>query len=115
MSATTPTTPTTTRRPSTGDAAIGVVLAGGMLVGGASGGLLPGPAGTLDAGAVALAVLVAVAVGLRRRMPLMVLLVTNILTAAWYLLEYPGRLVTLAALIGCYTLAAERGWRWGVA
>jgi hypothetical protein len=27
----------------------------------------------------------------------------------------PGRLVALAPLIGCYTLAVQRGWRWGLA
>jgi signal transduction histidine kinase len=79
-----------------------------------------GPAATanpraLDAGAVVLAATVAVAIAVRRRYPVAALVVLNAIPIAWYLGAYPGRLITLAPLIGCYTLAAYRGWRWGLA
>jgi signal transduction histidine kinase len=71
--------------------------------------------GPVDAGAVALLAAVAVGIALRRRYPIAVLGALNALTLVWYLGALPGRLITLAPLIGCYTLAAERGWRWGIA
>jgi signal transduction histidine kinase len=69
----------------------------------------------VDAGAVALVAAVAVAVAVRRRYPVAALVVLNAVTLGWFLGAYPGRLIVLAPLIGCYTLAAYRGWRWGVA
>ncbi|RLK61886.1 signal transduction histidine kinase [Actinokineospora cianjurensis] len=97
------------------DGAVGLLIAVLMLIAGRTGIGPEGPAGELDAGAVALAVVVGAALGCRRSAPLAVLLSTNAVTAAWFLLAYPGRLVTVTALIGCYTVAAERGWRWGSA
>lgn len=95
------------------DAAIGVGLGALMLVAGASGVSPAGPSGTFGVGGVALAVAVAAVLSMRHRAPVLVLIATNVITAAWYLGDYPGRLVTVAALIGCYTVAAARGWRWG--
>ena len=69
----------------------------------------------VDAGAVALAATVAAAVAVRRRYPIAALVVLNAVPLVWFLGAYPGRLITLAPLIGCYTLAAYRGWRWGLA
>jgi signal transduction histidine kinase len=71
--------------------------------------------GPLGTGAVALAATVATAVAVRRRYPIAALVVLNGVPLVWFLGAYPGRLVTLAPLIGCYTLAAYRGWRWGLA
>ena len=69
----------------------------------------------IDAAAVGLAVVVAGALTLRRRYPLPVLVVLNAVALAWAAAHYPGRLVLLVPLIACYTLAALRGWRWGLA
>jgi signal transduction histidine kinase len=69
----------------------------------------------LDAVAVGLVGVVAGALALRRRYPISVLVVLNAVTLAWSAAEYPGRLIMLAPLIACYTLAALRGWRWGLA
>jgi signal transduction histidine kinase len=69
----------------------------------------------LDVGAVGIAVAVAAAIAVRRRHPVVALVVLNAVPLVWYLGAYPGRLITLAPLIGCYTLAAHRGWRWGLA
>jgi signal transduction histidine kinase len=69
----------------------------------------------LDAGAAGLIGVVAGALALRRRYPLSVLAVLNGVTLAWSAGQYPGRLVLLAPLLACYTLAALRGWRWGLA
>jgi signal transduction histidine kinase len=66
-----------------------------------------------DAGAVALVAVAAAAIAGRRRHPVAVLAVLNVVTLAWFLAGYPGRLITLVALIGCYALAEARGWRWG--
>ena len=52
---------------------------------------------------------------MRGRYPIAALIVLNAVTLAWFLGSYPGRLIALAPLIGCYTLAAHRGWRWGLA
>ncbi|TQM02834.1 sensor histidine kinase [Pseudonocardia kunmingensis] len=68
-----------------------------------------------DAGAVALAAMIAAAVAVRRRFPVAALVVLNAVTVVWFLGDHHGRLVALAPLIGCYTLAACRGWRWGLA
>ncbi|WP_447009534.1 sensor histidine kinase [Saccharothrix hoggarensis] len=73
-----------------------------------------GPDGPPDWGAVALAVALGVAVAVRRRHPWVSLLAANAVTFAWFDLGYHGRLVTVAPLIACYTLAAHRGWREGV-
>ncbi|MGR6970272.1 sensor histidine kinase [Streptomyces cynarae] len=78
-----------------------------------------GPSGgddrPVDAGAVALAVGCAVALGLRTRFPVTTLLVADGVTLGWLAAGYPGRLITLGALIMCYTVTARRGWRWGIA
>ena len=52
---------------------------------------------------------------MRRRYPIAALGVLNAIPLVWFLGAYPGRLITLAPLIGCYTLAAYGGWRWGLA
>ncbi|MFF3389858.1 sensor histidine kinase [Streptomyces sp. NPDC002669] len=98
-----------------GDAAMGaglvlVVLVGGLLELGP-----PGPSGPMGPGAVVLAVVAGVATALRRRFPVGCLAVADAATFAWFHLDYQGRLITTAPLIGCYTLAARRGWRAGVA
>jgi len=69
----------------------------------------------LDAVAVGLIGVVAGAVALRRRYPTSVLVVLNAVALAWSAAHYPGRLLTLTPLIACYTIAARRGWRWGLA
>ena len=69
----------------------------------------------LDAAAVGLVGVVAGALALRRRYPIAVLVVLNAVALAWSAAQYPGPLVMLAPLISCYTLAALRGWRWGLA
>jgi signal transduction histidine kinase len=69
----------------------------------------------LDAAAVGLVGVVAGALALRRRYPIAVLVVLNAVALAWSAAHYPGRLVPLTPLIACYTLAALRGWRWGLA
>jgi signal transduction histidine kinase len=68
----------------------------------------------LDAVAVGLVGVVAGALALRRRYPIWVLLVLNAVALAWAAAHYPGRVILLAPLIACYTLAAARGWRWGL-
>ncbi|MET9922534.1 sensor histidine kinase [Streptomyces sp. NPDC006435] len=98
-----------------GDVAVGaglvlVVLAGGLLELGP-----PGPSGPMGPGAVVLAVVAGVATALRRRFPAGCLAVADAATFAWFHLGYQGRLITTAPLIGCYALAAGRGWRAGVA
>ncbi|MFB9883775.1 sensor histidine kinase [Planobispora siamensis] len=97
------------------DVAIGAGVAVLVLAAGVTGLGPLGPAGPLDAGAVVLAGALAAVLAVRRSAPLPVLLAANAITAAWYFLDYPGRLATLAALIACYTLAAERGRWWGAA
>ena len=69
----------------------------------------------LDAVAVGLVGVVAGALALRRRYPMAVLVVLNAVALAWAAGQYPGRVIMLAPLIACYTLAAARGWRWGLA
>lgn len=69
----------------------------------------------LDAVAVGLIAVVAGALALRRRYPISVLVVLNAVALAWSAGHYPGPLILLAPLIACYTLAALRGWRWGLA
>jgi hypothetical protein len=69
----------------------------------------------LDAVAVGLVGVVAGALALRRRYPISVLVVLNAVALAWAAGQYPGRVIMLAPLIACYTLAALRGWRWGLA
>ncbi|NMH77927.1 sensor histidine kinase [Pseudonocardia xinjiangensis] len=103
--------------PVVADAGLGVGVAAGLLAAAVAG---VGPAAAaspapLDAGAVALAAAAAAAVAVRRRYPIAALLVLNAVPLVWFLGAYPGRLITLAPLIGCYTLAAHQGWRWGVA
>jgi signal transduction histidine kinase len=106
--------------PVVADAGLGVGVAAGLLaaalarVGPPAVQALPGPR-PVDAAAVVLAAMVAAAVAVRRRYPIAALGVLNAIPLVWFLGGYPGRLVTLAPLIGCYTLAAYRGWRWGLA
>jgi len=58
---------------------------------------------------------VAGALALRRRYPRSVLVVLNAVALAWSAASYPSPLIPLTPLIACYTLAALRGWRWGLA
>lgn len=69
----------------------------------------------VDAGAIALLLAVTAAIAVRRRYPVVVLGVLNAVTLVWYLGARPGLLITLAPMVGCYTLAVARGWRWGLA
>ncbi|QYN34136.1 sensor histidine kinase [Pseudonocardia sp. DSM 110487] len=91
------------------DAVLGACVAVGLLVAGVV------EVGRVGVGAVALVATAAVAIAFRRRYPIAALGVLNAVTIVWFLGPQPGRLITLAPLIGCYTLAAERGWRWGLA
>jgi signal transduction histidine kinase len=91
------------------DAILGACVAVGLLVAGVVEG------GRVGATAVALVATTAAAIAFRRRYPIAALGVLNAVTLAWFLGPQPGRLITLAPLIGCYTLAADRGWRWGLA
>jgi signal transduction histidine kinase len=105
-----------TLSPVVADAILGICVAVGFLAA-AFAGFGPQAASPRppDAGAVALAVTVAAAVAVRRRYPIAALGVLNAVPLAWFLGAHPGRLITLAPLIGCYTLAAYRGWRWALA
>jgi signal transduction histidine kinase len=99
------------------DALLGTCVAVGFLAA-AVAGIDPSAVASprsVDAGAVALAVAVAVAVAVRRRHPVAALVVLNAVTIVWFLAAYPGRSITLVPLISCYTLSADRGWRWGLA
>ncbi|WP_285580084.1 sensor histidine kinase [Actinoallomurus iriomotensis] len=69
----------------------------------------------LDVGAVGLVGVVAGALALRRRYPRSVLVILNTVALAWSAAHYPSPLIPLTPLIACYTLAALRGWRWGLA
>ena len=103
--------------PVVADAILGVCVAVGLLAA-AVAEVGPGAmasARPVDAGAVALAATIAAAVAVRRRYPVAALVVLNAVCMIWFSGPYPGRLIVLAPLIGCYTLAAERGWRWGLA
>ena len=103
--------------PALADAGVGVGVAVLVLVAGAAG-VGPqwiGSPRPLDAVAVGLVGVVAGALALRRRYPVAVLVVLNAVALAWAAAQYPGRLIMLAPLIACYTLAARRGWRWGLA
>jgi signal transduction histidine kinase len=91
------------------DATLGGCVALGLLAGNLAEGR------SVDAGAIALLLAVAAALALRRRHPVAVLVALNAITIGWYLGARPGLLITLAPMIGCYTLAADRGWRWGIA
>jgi signal transduction histidine kinase len=75
----------------------------------------PGPSRPVDVGAFGLIVMASVAVALRRRFPIPVLLATDAATLGWLLAGYPGRAMIAAPLIACYTVAALRGWRLGLA
>ena len=103
--------------PSVADASLGVGLAVGLLAAAIA---QIGPQGaasphSVDGGAVALAATLAAAVAVRGRYPIAALIVLNAVTLVWFLGSYPGRLIALVPLIGCYTLAGNRGWRWGLA
>jgi signal transduction histidine kinase len=104
-------------KPVVTDAVLGACVAVGLLAA-AVAGIGPGVvarARPVDAGAVALAVAIAAAVAVRHRYPVAALVGLNAICLLWFLCAYPGRLVALAPLIGCYSLAAQRGWRWGLA
>jgi signal transduction histidine kinase len=99
------------------DAILGVCVAVGLLVAAVVGfgpGAVAG-ARPVDAGAVALVATVAVAVAVHRRYPVAALVALNAVCLIWFTRGYPERLIALVPLIGCYTLAAQRGWRWGLA
>jgi signal transduction histidine kinase len=106
-----------TAAPARTDAAVGVGVAALLLAASWTG------AGPLwisnprppDAVAVGLVGVVAGALALRRRSPIAVLVVLNAVALAWAAARYPGPLIGLPPLIACYTLAALRGWRWGLA
>jgi signal transduction histidine kinase len=99
------------------DAGVGVGVAVLLLAASATGAGPPWISNPrpLDAVAVGLVGVVAGALALRRRYPIWVLVVLNAVALAWAAAHYPGRLITLTPLIACYTLAAARGWRWGLA
>lgn len=104
-------------RGTTGDAAPGALVAVGLVVT-AFARIGPGPAvpvRTADIGTVALATAVGVAVAVRRRHPVTALVALNALCLAWFAIAGPGLLIGLTPLIGCYTLAVQRGWRWAMA
>ena len=103
--------------PGVADVVFGACVAVGLLAA-AVAGIGPGASAAtrpLDAGAVAVAALVAAAVAVRRRYPVAALVALNAAGLVWFSGGYPGRLIALAPLIGCYTLAVQRGWRWGLA
>jgi signal transduction histidine kinase len=92
------------------DAALAtVVLASALIFAAVSAG-----ATRLDLGAVGLAIVAGAAVAFRRRFPVAALLAGDAATLAWSLAGLPGRVIAAAPLIACYTLAAGRGWRWGL-
>jgi signal transduction histidine kinase len=106
-----------TDAPALTDAGVGVGVAVGVLASSAAGvgpPWIPSPR-PLDAVAVGLLGVVAGALALRRRYPIAVLVVLNAVVLAWAAAGYPGRVIMLAPLVACYTLAAARGWRWGLA
>ncbi len=99
-----------TTSPSVADASLGVGLAVGLLAAAIA---QIGPQGaasphSVDGGAGALAATLAAAVAVRGRYPIAALIVLNAVTLVWFLGSYPGRLIALAPLIGCYTLAVHR-------
>jgi signal transduction histidine kinase len=99
------------------DAVLGACVAGAVLVA-ALAGVGPGAvaaARPVDAGAVALAAAVVAGVAVRRRHPVAALVALGAVCLVWFVGPYPGWLVALAPLVGCYTLAVQRGWRWGLA
>ncbi|WP_433031778.1 sensor histidine kinase [Actinomycetospora sp. CA-053990] len=103
--------------PAVVDVGLGVTVAAVVLVAALAG---IGPASTtnaraIDVGALALAAALAGALGIRRRYPVAALVGLNAVVVLWFVGPYPGRLVALAPLLGCYALAADRGWRWGLA
>jgi signal transduction histidine kinase len=97
--------------PVVADAILGICVAAGLLAAAFVGAGTP----TVDLGAVALVTTVAAAIAVRRRYPIVALVVLNAVPVVWFLGAYPGLLITLGPLIGCYTVAAYRGWRWGLA
>ena len=115
----TPRMPSTVRTaaPVLTDAGVGVGVAVGVLAASQTGVGPPWISSPrpLDAVAVGLVGVVAGALALRRRYPIAVLVVLNAVALAWAAGQYPGRVIMLAPLIACYTLAALRGWRWGLA
>jgi signal transduction histidine kinase len=106
-----------TAAPALTDAVVGFGVAVLVLAAGAAGAGPPwiSDPRPLDAVAVGLVGVVAGALALRRRYPVAVLVVLNAAALAWAAGQYPGPLIMLAPLIACYTLAAARGWRWGLA
>jgi signal transduction histidine kinase len=103
--------------PTVADAVLGAVVAGALLVTAFAGvaPATPPPSGPQAVGAVAVAAVVAAAIRLRRRHPVAVLLVLDATLLTWFAAGLPGLLIALGPLIGCYTLAVRRGWRWALA
>jgi len=104
-------------RPVVADAALGAAVAVALVVTAYAGIGPPGapPARPLGAVLLALAAAVVAGVAVRRRHPVVALILLNAVTLAWFAAGGPEGLITLVPLIGCYTLAARRGWRWGLA
>ena len=104
-----------TAPPVVSDAILGACVAIGLLAAAVAevGAGAVASARAVDAGAVALAAAIAAAVAVRRRYPVAALVVLNVVCLLWFACAYPGRLIALAPLIGCYTIAAHHGWRWG--
>ncbi|MFE6615793.1 sensor histidine kinase [Amycolatopsis sp. NPDC057786] len=103
------------RRPMTAEIAAGIGVAVLVAVSAVTRIGPSGPEGTLGPSGAALLVLLAALLTARRIFPFGVLVGVNAVVAAWFVLDCPGRLITVAALIACYTVAAERGWRLGAA
>ncbi|MGI5128202.1 sensor histidine kinase [Pseudonocardia sp. CA-107938] len=103
------------RPPDLRDAALGAVVMAALLAAGVAE-LGPVTAqGRLDAVAVVIAAAIGGAAALRRRFPVSTLVAFNAGVFAWFAGGYPGSLVLLGPLLGCYTLAVRRGWVWALA
>ncbi|OLZ54816.1 hypothetical protein BS330_19895 [Amycolatopsis keratiniphila subsp. nogabecina] len=103
------------RRPTTAETATGIGVAALVAVSAVTRIGPSGPEGTLGPAGAVLIVLLAALITARRIFPFGVLVAVNAVVAAWFVLDCPGRLITVAALFACYTVAAERGWRLGAA
>lgn len=97
------------------DVALGLGFAAVVLLAGVARIGPAGPGETVGLGAVALAIALAAALAARRLTPFIALLAIDAIILGWYVLDYHGRIITIGALIANYTVAAQRGWRWGVA
>jgi signal transduction histidine kinase len=104
--------PPRARVPVVFDAVLGGAVAVALLVTTLLGTPLPVPSA---AAAVAVAVTTAAAIALRRRRPAEALIVLDVAVLGWFAAGLPGLLIAAGPLLGCYTLAVHRGWRWGLA